>query len=78
MVAIHRFPYISANVSYDNGLTWDAGTILDYPIWANHKAIEVEPNVILLVYMGHIVQTGQADNRVLRLHVTDNGLILDN
>ncbi len=78
LVAIHRFPYISANVSYDNGLTWDAGTILDYPIWANHKAIEVEPNVILLIYMGHIVQTGQADNRILRMRVADKGLVLDN
>jgi hypothetical protein len=78
LVAIHRFPYISANVSYDNGLTWDAGTILDYPIWANHKAIEVEPDVILLIYMGHIVQPGQADNRILRLRVTENGLVMDN
>jgi hypothetical protein len=77
LVATHRFPYLTANVSHDGGITWDAGTILDYPIWANHKAIEVEPDVVLVLYMGHIVQPGQADNRILRLRVTKEGLVLD-
>ena len=76
MVAIHRFPYLTANVSHDGGLTWDAGTIIDYPIWANHHTVEVEPNVVLPVYMGHIVEKGQADVRILRLRVTGKGLVL--
>lgn len=78
LVAVHRFPYLTANVSYDGGITWDAGTILDYPLWANHSALEVEPNVVLVVYMGHIVEPGQADDRILRLRVTKQGLALDN
>jgi len=78
LVAIHRFPYLGANVSYDGGITWDAGTIIDYPLWANHKAVEIEPDVVLVAYMGHIVETGQADNRIVRLRVTKQGLILDN
>ena len=77
LVAIHRFPYLCANVSYDGGITWDAGTIIDYPLWANHKALEVEPGVVLVVYMGHIVDVGQDDNRILRLRVTKQGLTLD-
>ncbi len=76
LVAVTRFPYLSAHVSYDGGKNWDAGTILDYPLWANHKAIEVEPNVILVLYMGHIVQKGLADDRALRLRVTSKGLEL--
>ena len=78
LVATHRFPYLAANVSWDGGVTWDAGTILDYPLWANQKAIEVEPDVVLVAYMGHIVEKGQADVRLVRLRVTREGLVLDN
>jgi hypothetical protein len=78
LVAVHRFPYLCANVSYDGGITWDAGTIIDYPIWANHHAVEVEPDVVLVVYMGHIVEPGQTDNRLLRLRVTRQGLMISN
>ncbi|MBI4553204.1 MAG: exo-alpha-sialidase [Candidatus Latescibacteria bacterium] len=77
LVAIHRFPYLTANVSYDGGRTWAAGTIIDYPAWANHHALEVEPDVVLVVYMGHIVEKGQPDTRVLRLRVTGHGLEVD-
>ena len=77
LVAITRFPYLAAHVSYDGGRNWDQGTILDYPLWANHKAVEVEPNVLLVLYMGHIVRKGQADDRVLRLRVTKKGLVLE-
>lgn len=77
LVAIHRFPYLTANVSHDGGRNWDAGTILDYAAWANHQAVEVEPEVVLVVYMGHIVEPGQADTRALRLRVTGGGLAVD-
>jgi hypothetical protein len=76
LVAVTRFPYLTAHVSYDGGRNWDAGTILDYPLWANHKTIEVEPNVLLVLYMGHIVQKGLADDRELRVRVTRKGLVL--
>jgi hypothetical protein len=77
LLAVKRFPHFTACVSYDNGLSWDAGTIVDYPGWANHKAIEVEPNVVLVIYMGHIVDPGLPDTRAVRLRVTDHGLVLD-
>ena len=74
LVAVHRFPYMGANVSHDDGVTWDAGTIVDYPLWANHQAVEVEPDVVLVNYMGYIAEPGQADRRVVRLRVTEHGL----
>ena len=76
LVAVHRFPYLTANVSYDGGKNWDVGTIIDYPQWANHQAVEVEPDVVLVVYMGHIIERGQADMRAVRLRVTGEGLKL--
>jgi hypothetical protein len=77
LVAITRFPHLCAHVSYDGGRNWDQGTILDYPQWANHQALEVEPEVVLVVYMGHIVKMGLPDTRVLRLRVTGRGLAVD-
>ena len=74
LVAVHRFPYLGANVSHDGGVTWDAGTIIDYPLWANHQTVEVEPDVVLVNYMGYIAEPGHADRRVVRLRVTEQGL----
>ena len=78
LVAVHRYPYLTANVSYDGGVTWDAGTIVDYALWANHRALEVEPDVVLVNYQGMYEEPGQADMRMARLRVTEKGLVLDN
>ena len=40
--------------------------------------MEIEPDVVLLTYMGHIMDPGQRDSRITRLRVTDSGLVLDN
>jgi hypothetical protein len=32
---------------------------------------------VLVTYMGHIMEPGQADSRIARLRVTDHGLELD-
>jgi len=77
LVAVHRFPYLTAHLSYDGGLNWDSGTILDYPHWANHKALEVEPDVVLVNYMGYIAEPGHPDARVVRLRATEHGLVVD-
>ena len=47
----HRYPQYAINVSHDDGLNWDAGTIIDYPAWAMGCMIEVEPDVVLCTYM---------------------------
>jgi 3-keto-disaccharide hydrolase len=47
----HRYPQYSVNVSRDDGLNWDQGTVIDYPAWAMGCMVEVEPNVVLSAYM---------------------------
>ncbi len=51
IICAHRYPQYSVNVSYDDGLNWDDGTIIDYPAWAMGCAVEVEPDVVLSTYM---------------------------
>jgi hypothetical protein len=46
-----RFPHYSINVSRDNGLNWDEGTIVDYPVWGMGCAVEVDTDVVLCTYM---------------------------
>lgn len=77
LVATTRFPHFAAYLSRDFGRTWSRPVIVDYAIWANQQAVEVEPDVVLVTYMGHIMDRGQADSRIARLRVTPQGLALD-
>lgn len=47
----HRYPQYAVNVSRDDGMNWDAGTIIDYPVWGMGCIVEVEPDVLLCTYM---------------------------
>jgi hypothetical protein len=51
IVCAHRYPHYAVNVSRDDGLHWDAGTVIDYPVWAMGTMLEVEPDVVLCTYM---------------------------
>ena len=77
LVATTRFPYFAAHLSRDGGRTWDLPVIVDYAMWANQDALEVEPDVVLVTYMGDILGPGKADSRIARLRVTPEGLRLD-
>ena len=77
LVATTRFPYFSARLSLDRGRTWQPPVIVDYPQWANQTAFEAEPDVVLVSYMGEIIETGKADSRIARLRVADGRLTLD-
>jgi hypothetical protein len=77
LVATTRFPYFAARLSRNGGRTWEPPVIVDYSQWANQQAVEVEPDVVLVNYMGHIMEPGEADSRIARLRVTDDGLCLD-
>lgn len=72
IVCAHRFPQYSINVSYDNGLNWDAGTIIDTPSWAMGCITEVEPNVVLCLYMN---EPQDLPLRAQRIRVTPRGLV---
>ncbi len=78
LVATTRYPYFSAHLSRNNGRTWEPPVIIDYCMWANQQAVEIEPNVVLITYMGEINKPGKADSRIARIKVTDDGLVLDN
>jgi len=77
LVATVRYPYFAAYLSWDGGRTWGPPVIVDYCAWANQRALEVEPDVVLVTYMGEIMDPGKADSRIARLKVTDQGLVLD-
>jgi len=51
ILCTHRYPHYAANLSFDDGLTWDEGTVIDYPAWAMGCLVEVEPDVVLCTYM---------------------------
>ena len=77
----HRHPQYSINVSYDDGLNWDAGTIIGYPSWGMGCMIEVEPDVVLVTYMnsdmGDVNQLDQQPLLAQRIRVTPNGIVPD-
>ena len=77
LVATTRYPYFSAHLSRDGSRTWSPPIIVDYCYWANQQAIEIEPDVVLVTYMGKIMAPGEPDSRIARLRVTDSGLALD-
>ncbi|MBI2926043.1 MAG: exo-alpha-sialidase [Verrucomicrobia bacterium] len=51
IVCAHRYPHYSINVSRDDGLNWDEGTVIDYAFWGMGCLVEVEPDVVLCTYM---------------------------
>jgi hypothetical protein len=49
-----RFPGLTIHTTTDDGMTWDGGgggTYIDTSIWAMGSMVEVEPNVVLFLYM---------------------------
>ena len=46
-----RFPGMSVQVSYDDGMSWQCH-VIDTCTWANGAMIEIEPDVVLFVYGG--------------------------
>ncbi len=71
ILCAHRFPLYSVNLSRDNGLNWDAGTVIDYPAWAMGCLLEVEPDIVLAAYMN-----AERNQPLLlqRIRVTSEGL----
>lgn len=51
ILCAHRYPLYSVNISRDDGLNWDAGTVIDFPAWAMGTLLEVEPDIVLATYM---------------------------
>ena len=71
LLVSHRFPNHTINLSLDNGYTWDAGTTIDFPLWAAGKFVEVAPDVLLFIYRDDSI----ARMRAQYLRVTPQGLV---
>jgi hypothetical protein len=50
LVSLKRGPAVCVHISTDGGLNWDDGTIIDYPASFNGSMVEVEPDVVLVLY----------------------------
>ena len=78
IVCAHRYPGYAINVSWDNGLNWDQGAIIDWPTWAMGNLIEVEPDVLLVTYMnsdlGDVANLQKAPLLMQRVKVTKDGI----
>jgi hypothetical protein len=51
-----RFPGLTLHHTRDDGMTWDeggGGTYIDTSIWAMGALLEVEPDVVLFIYMNN-------------------------
>ena len=79
ILCAHRTPNYTVNISRDNGLNWDAGTTIDYPVWAMGCMVEVEPDVVLCIYMnailGDLRDTPSANMLMQRIRITTDGIV---
>jgi len=66
-----RYPLHSINVSYDDGVNWDKGTVVDYPVQANGFMVEVEPDIVLCTYQN---AGGGMPLLAQRIRVTPEGI----
>ena len=46
-----RMPSLSLYASHDDGMSWDAYRVDTAGLWAMGQMVEVEPNIVLYVYM---------------------------
>jgi hypothetical protein len=68
----HRFPGLTLNVSRDDGMNWEEQVTVDLANWANGMMIEVEPDVVLYIYM---TDAKEGPFRAQFIEVTSTGLI---
>ena len=74
IVVAHRFPNLSINISRDDGLNWDQGTIIADSSWSMGCMVEVETNIVLCVYMEDFTDP-KANLLGQFFRVTDDGIV---
>jgi hypothetical protein len=73
LALIKRGPGLGLHLSTDGGLNWDEGTMIDFPSSFNGSAIEVEPDVILVVYPESMDEARPSYIRAQRIRITPDG-----
>ena len=77
LALIKRGPGAGLHFSADEGVNWDDGTMIDYPSVFNGAAIEVEPDVVLVVYPQSMDEIRPSYARAQRIRLTVDGPIPD-
>ena len=75
LVSVKRGPGLSLHISTDGGVTWDEGTFIDYPSSFNGSMIEVEPDVVLVVYPESMGEIRPSFVRAQRIRITPEGAV---
>lgn len=73
LVSVKRGPALCMHLSADGGVNWDEGTIIDYPVSFNGQLLEVEPDVILVVYPESMGETRPSHVRAQLVRIAPDG-----
>lgn len=73
LAIVKRGPGVGLHFSADGGLNWDKGTMIDFPESFNGRAIEIEPDVLLVVYPLAMDEIRPSPMRVQRIRLTAGG-----
>jgi hypothetical protein len=73
LVSVKRGPALCLHISTDGGMNWDEGTIIDYPASFNGHILEVEPDVVLVLYPESMGEFRPSYVRAQRLRITPEG-----
>lgn len=73
LAIIKRGPGLALNISTDEGINWDEGTMIDFHTTFNGWAIESEPDVLLVSYPPVMDGVSRVATRLQRIQITPNG-----
>jgi hypothetical protein len=73
LAIIKRGPGCGLHISTDGGTNWDEGTMIDLPSVFNGSAIEVEADVILVVYPQSMDEVRPSQVRAQLIRITADG-----
>ncbi len=73
LVVVKRGPGLGLYWSADGGLNWDEGRMIDFPSIFNGRAIEVEPDVVLVAYPRAQDEVRPMQMRIQRIRITADG-----
>ena len=73
LVSVKRGPALCLHISTDGGTNWDEGTIIDYPTSFNGQILEVEPDVVLVLYPESMGEFRPSHVRAQLIHITPDG-----
>ena len=77
LVAVARGAGLEMHVSIDGGVNWDAGTMIDRRTYFNGATLEVEPDVLMVIYPESQNDVIPSRVRAQRIRVTPDGPVAE-